>query len=119
MHQAFIFDAMQPVIQVKNLSKKYKNIAAVDALSFTVNEGDVYGFLGQNGAGKSTTIRMLLTLVQPTYGQVKIFGQDLFSHPKKILKEIGAIIEKPDLYKFINAYDNLAIFAKMSGIKPS
>ena len=58
---------MQAVVEVKGLSKQYKNIQAVDALSFTVMEGDVYGFLGQNGAGKSTTIRMLLTSVSYTH----------------------------------------------------
>ena len=110
---------MPPIIEVKNLSKKFKDITAVKDLSFTVNEGDVYGFLGQNGAGKSTTIRMLLTLVRPTTGEIKIFGKELFSHSRSILKQVGAIIEKPDHYKFLSAYDNLAIFAKMSGIKAS
>jgi len=108
---------MPAIIEVKNLSKKFKDITAVKDLSFTVNEGDVYGFLGQNGAGKSTTIRMLLTLVKPSNGEIKIFGKDLSSHRKSILKQVGAIIEKPDHYKFLSAYDNLAIFAKMSGIK--
>ncbi len=110
---------MPAIIEVKNLSKKFQEITAVEDLSFTVNEGDVYGFLGQNGAGKSTTIRMLLTLVRPTKGDIKIFGKDLSSNRTSILKEVGAIIEKPDLYKFLSAYDNLAIFAKMSGIKAS
>jgi ABC-2 type transport system ATP-binding protein len=110
---------MPAIIEVNNLSKKFKEVTAVKDLSFTVNEGDVYGFLGQNGAGKSTTIRMLLTLVRPTNGEIMIFGKNLFSHPKSILKQVGAIIEKPDHYKFLSAYDNLAIFAKMSGIKPS
>jgi len=110
---------MPAIIEVKNLSKKFKEVTAVKNLSFTVNEGDVYGFLGQNGAGKSTTIRMLLTLVQPTEGEIKIFGKDLTSHRKSILKQVGAIIEKPDHYKFLSAYDNLAIFAKMSEIKVS
>ena len=110
---------MPAIIEVKNLSKNFKDVTAVKDLSFTVNEGDVYGFLGQNGAGKSTTIRMLLTLVQPSGGDIKIFGKDLFSHRKSILKQVGAIIEKPDHYKFLSAYDNLAIFAKMSGIKAS
>jgi ABC-type multidrug transport system ATPase subunit len=119
MHQAFIFDAMQPVIQVKNLSKQYKNIAAVDGLSFTVNEGDVYGFLGQNGAGKSTTIRMLLTLVQPTSGEIELFGMKLNTHRNKILRNIGAVIEKPDVYKYLSGYNNLKLFARMSGILPT
>ena len=110
---------MLSIIRVNNLSKQFKDIKAVDDLSFTVNEGDIYGFLGQNGAGKSTTIRMLLTLVKPTTGEINIFGKDLFSHRTAILKEVGAVIEKPDLYKYLSAFDNLAIFAKMSGIKPT
>ena len=110
---------MQPVIQVQRLSKKYKNIIAVDALSFSVNEGDVYGFLGQNGAGKSTTIRMLLTLVQPTGGEIELFGLKLNKHRNKILRNIGAVIEKPDVYKYLSAYNNLKLFARISGIHPS
>lgn len=110
---------MLPIIQVNNLSRQFKEIKAVDDLSFTVEAGDVYGFLGQNGAGKSTTIRMLLTLVKPSSGSISIFGKDLFTNRGAILKEVGAVIEKPDLYKFLSAYENLAIFAKMSGMKAS
>ncbi len=109
---------MASVIRVNHLSKQFNEVTAVKDLSFSVNEGDVYGFLGQNGAGKSTTIRMLLTLVKPTSGDIQIFGQDLASHRSAILKQVGAVIEKPDLYKYLSAYDNLAIFARMSGIKP-
>ena len=108
---------MSPIIEVNNLSKKFKDIHAVNDLSFTVNEGDIYGFLGQNGAGKSTTIRMLLTLIKPTEGTINIFGKKLSTHRSEILSKVGAVIEKPDLYKYLSAYDNLAIFAKMSGIK--
>lgn len=110
---------MPAIISVNNLSKQFKEITAVNDLSFTVNEGDVYGFLGQNGAGKSTTIRMLLTLIKPTAGSIRIFGKDLLTHRTGILKQVGAVIEKPDLYKYLSAYDNLALFAKMSGIYPS
>jgi len=87
----------------------------VDDLSFSVEEGDVYGFLGQNGAGKSTTIRMLLTLVRPTAGHIEIFGLNLNKERKKILSQVGAVIEKPDLYKYLTAYENLSLFARMSG----
>src|SRR5689334_7325335 len=110
---------MSAIISVSGLSKQFKEITAVDDLSFSVNEGDVYGFLGQNGAGKSTTIRMLLTLIKPTGGSINVFGKDLFTHRTEILKQVGAIIEKPDLYKYLSAFDNLALFAKMSGIKPT
>jgi ABC-type multidrug transport system ATPase subunit len=110
---------MQSIVQVTNLSKHYKNIRAVDKLSFTVYEGDVYGFLGQNGAGKSTTIRMLLTLIQPTEGEIELFGLNLNEHRKEILQNIGAIIEKPDVYKYLSAYNNLKLLARMSGIHPT
>jgi len=108
---------MASIISVSHLSKQFGNIQAVNDLSFTVNEGDVYGFLGQNGAGKSTTIRMLLTLIAPTAGAINIFDKKLSTHRSEILSNIGAVIEKPDLYKYLNAYDNLSIFARMSGIK--
>lgn len=108
---------MPSLISVNRLSKKFKDFTAVDDLSFTVNEGDVYGFLGQNGAGKSTTIRMLLTLIQPTAGEINIMGKNLTHNRNEILKQTGAVIEKPDLYKYLSAYDNLSIFAKMSGVK--
>jgi ABC-type multidrug transport system ATPase subunit len=108
---------MPAIIQVNHLSKKFNDFTAVDDLSFTVNEGDVYGFLGQNGAGKSTTIRMLLSLIKPTGGEINIFEKNLFTHRTEILRQSGAVIEKPDLYKYLSAYQNLSIFAKMSGIK--
>jgi ABC-type multidrug transport system ATPase subunit len=106
---------MQPIIKVTNLSKHFKEFVAVDHLSFTVEQGDVYGFLGQNGAGKSTTIRMLLTLIDPTGGNIEIFGLDLKSHRKEILRQVGAVIEKPDVYKYLTAYENLQLFSKISG----
>jgi ABC-type multidrug transport system ATPase subunit len=108
---------MPAILSVNHLSKRFKDLTAVDDLSFTVNEGDVYGFLGQNGAGKSTTIRMLLSLVSPSSGEINIFGKNLFTHRSEILRETGAVIEKPDLYKYLSAYQNLYLFAKMSGIK--
>jgi len=109
---------MSTIINVSNLSKQFNEVTAVNDLSFTVHAGDVYGFLGQNGAGKSTTIRMLLTLVKPSTGTIDIFDKNLFTHRNEILQQVGAVIEKPDLYKYLSAYVNLAIFAKMSGIKP-
>ena len=110
---------MQPIVQVTGLTKQFKNLTAVDGLSFSVNEGDVYGFLGQNGAGKSTSIRMMLTLIEPTSGEIEIFGMKLAKHRREILSQIGAVIEKPDIYKYLSAYDNLKLFAKLSGINPS
>ena len=108
---------MQSVINVTNLSKQFKNFHAVSNLSFTVNEGDVYGFLGQNGAGKSTTIRMLMTLIAPTSGSIELFGLPLKTHRTEILRQVGAVIEKPDVYKYLSAYENVKLFAKLSGVK--
>lgn len=110
---------MQSIIQVKGLTKSFKNLTAVKDLSFTVNEGDVYGFLGQNGAGKSTTIRMLLTLIEPTAGSIELFGMPLNTHRTEILRQVGAVIEKPDVYKYLSAIENLRIFARLSGLKPT
>ncbi len=110
---------MSEVIKVSHLSKHFKDFKAVDDLSFSVQKGQVYGFLGQNGAGKSTTIRMLMTLIEPTTGTIEIFGKKLATHRFEILKNIGAVIERPDLYKYLSAYENLSLFAKLSGIKPT
>src|SRR4051812_4001256 len=110
---------MPEIIRVKRLSKQFKEVKAVDDLSFSVPQGNIYGFLGQNGAGKSTTIRMLLTLIEPTSGEIEIFGLNLRKNRKEILRRTGAIIEKPDLYKYLTALENLRIFALMSGIKVS
>lgn len=108
---------MESIIKVTRLSKKFKEITAVNDLSFTVREGDVYGFLGQNGAGKSTTIRMLLSLIEPSAGNIEIFGYNLNRHRREILSNTGAVIERPDLYKYLTAYETLHLFARMSGIK--
>lgn len=105
------------VINVSHLSKQFSEFQAVTDLSFSVKEADVYGFLGQNGAGKSTTIRMLLTLITPSAGEIELFGMNLRTHRSEILRQVGAVIERPDLYKYLSAYENLLLFAKMSGLR--
>lgn len=110
---------MSILIEVNNLSKQFKDVHAVNGLSFTVQQGDIYGFLGQNGAGKSTSIRMLMGLIQPSSGEINIFGYRMPEHKKEVLRQIGAIIERPDLYKYLSAYDNLEMMARLSGMKPT
>jgi ABC-type multidrug transport system ATPase subunit len=117
LQQLELFLEMADMIVAKNLFKQFKEIKAVDDLSFSVPEANIYGFLGQNGAGKSTTIRMLLTLISPTAGEIEIFGMDLRRHRKEILRRTGAIIERPDLYKYLSALENLRIFAMLSGMR--
>src|ERR1700748_2959611 len=104
---------MPDIVNAKHLFKKFKEITAIHDLSFTVPAGKIYGFLGQNGAGKSTTIRMLLTLIEPTDGEIEIFGLNLKKHRTEILKRTGAVIERRDLYKYLSALDNLHIFATL------
>ncbi|MBL7997310.1 MAG: ABC transporter ATP-binding protein [Candidatus Kapabacteria bacterium] len=104
----------EPVIQVRNLRKEYKNFTAVGGIDFTVYKGDVFGFLGPNGAGKSTTIRMITSLITPTSGEITLFGIPLAKSRTAALQRIGAIVERPDLYGYLSAYTNLRIFAKLT-----
>ena len=108
-------NAENNVIEINGLTKRFKDVLAVDELSFEVHSGDVFGFLGPNGAGKSTTIRMILSLITPTSGRIKIFGKTLNENRKEILTNIGAIVEKPDFYQYLPAVKNLEILAKISG----
>ncbi|MEY4278017.1 MAG: hypothetical protein RL377_21 [Bacteroidota bacterium] len=101
------------IIQVQNISKHFGSLKAVDDLSFQVNQGEVFGFLGQNGSGKSTTIRMLLSLIHPTSGNIQLFGMPLEKHRNEILENVGAIIERPDLYPYLSAKEHLQLFAKV------
>ena len=107
------------IIEVSNLTKTFDGLKAVDDLSFSVRSGEVYGFLGQNGAGKSTTIRMMLTLIKPSAGRIRIFGESLLTQRTSILKRVGAIIEKPDLYPYLTAMENIRLMAKLSGVRVS
>ncbi len=106
---------MATIAQVRRLTKSFGSLKAVDELSFSVEEGDVYGFLGQNGAGKSTTLRMLLSLVYPTSGEIELLGLNLSSHRKAILQQVGAVIEHPELYPYFSGLENLSLFSRLSG----
>ena len=109
----------EKVIEVKDLSKQFKEVKAVDGLNLNVYSGDVFGFLGPNGAGKSTTIRMLTSLIAPNEGVIKIFGKTLRENRIEILRRIGAIVEKPDFYGNLSAFKNLEILGRISGHKIS
>jgi ABC-2 type transport system ATP-binding protein len=105
----------QVVLETDQLTKKYRRRVIVDRLSLTVKRGDIFGFLGQNGAGKSTTIRMLLRLVRPSSGTVRILGNDMSRRPQRALKRVGAIIEAPAFYENFSGRQNLRMLAAMSG----
>ena len=103
------------VLQTHDLSKKYGRRLVVDRLSLTVERGDIFGFLGQNGAGKSTTMRMLLGLVRPTAGSIKLLGFDMSRRPQRALARTGAIIEAPAFYENFSGWQNLRMLSALSG----
>lgn len=105
------------IIKTVNLEKKFKSVNAVDDLDLNVPTGSIYGFLGPNGAGKTTTIRMILGLAKPTNGRVYVFGKNIATHRKEILKDIGALVENPSLYPNLTAEENLSVVGTILGVK--
>lgn len=104
------------LLEVTNLNKSFKDFQAVKDLSFSVNQGDIYGFLGPNGAGKSTTLRMILGLIYPTSGTIHFKGEEITANSRAYLAHMGALIERPDFYTNLSAYNNLSLFAQLSKI---
>jgi len=98
-------------VKVRNLVKQFGNFVAVDQVSFDVNEGEIFGFLGSNGAGKSTTIRMLCGLLQPTSGQADVSGFDVYTEAEKIKQNIGYMSQKFSLYDDLTVQENIQFFA--------
>ena len=102
------------VVEINNLCKTYKDTKAVSHVNMTIKKGDVYGFIGRNGAGKSTTLKMIVGLIFPTSGQIKLFGE---SRNKFTDRRIGSLIENPGLYPNLSAYDNMELKAIAMGLK--
>nr|WP_030883212.1 ABC transporter ATP-binding protein [Streptomyces varsoviensis] len=97
------------VIATRGLSKRYRGgQLAVDGLDLTVPRGSVFGFLGPNGSGKTTTIRMLVGLIEPTFGVARVLGEQMPRAGRRVLPRVGALIEGPALYAFLSGRDNLA-----------
>lgn len=95
------------IIETSGLSKRYKGRYAVSNLNLKIGKGEIFGFLGPNGAGKTTTIRMLLGLIQPSGGNIQIFGQPLRRNRLQILRRVGSLVEYPSYYGHLSATDNL------------
>lgn len=104
------------IIETNNLTKQYGEQKSVANLNIHVRKGRIYGLLGRNGAGKTTTMKMLLNLIQPTSGEVRIFGKDIRTNGKKILPRIGSLIESPGFYPNLTGTENLKLFAELRGI---
>jgi len=105
---------MASVVELKNVSKMIKGRKIIDSLSFNVEEGEVFGFLGPNGAGKTTTIRMIVGLINMSDGDIYICGSSIKKEFEKAVQHVGAIVENPEMYKFLSGYDNLVHYARMT-----
>lgn len=105
---------MEIMIETKNLTKRYKNKTVVSELDLKVTKGSIYGFLGSNGAGKSTTMKMLLGLIRPAQGQIQMFGKPLQGKMRlEILKNTGSLIESPSYYGHLSGRENLEIICTL------
>ncbi len=102
-------------IETRGLTKRYKEVLAVDSLDLFVRPGEVYGFLGRNGAGKTTTIRMLVGLIRPTCGSAMIFGEDVALERRKAAVEVGSIVESATSYPNLTVRENLEIQRSLTG----
>ncbi|CAZ98478.1 ABC transporter ATP-binding protein [Zobellia galactanivorans] len=106
----------EKVIQVTDLTKMFGDFAAVDAISFDVYKGEIFGFLGANGAGKTTAMKMLIGISNPTSGQAKVAGFDVFTHAEDIKKNIGYMSQKFALYDDLTVRENIRFFGGIYGL---
>ena len=105
------------VIETKELTKRFGNFTAVDNISFNVFEGEIFGFLGANGAGKTTAMRMLCALSKPTSGKGKVAGFDIGKESELVKRNIGYMSQKFSLYEDLKVWENIRLFAGIYGMK--
>ncbi|MDR9415480.1 MAG: ABC transporter ATP-binding protein [Gracilimonas sp.] len=105
-----------PVIQTENLTRKFGDFTAVDNISFDVKKGEIFGFLGANGAGKTTAIRMLTGLLTPTSGTASVSGHDVYTQAESIKKNIGYMSQKFSLYDDLTCEENIRFYGGIYGI---
>src|SRR5215472_9509212 len=103
------------IVEVDGLTKRFGSVTALEDVSFSVAEGEVFGFLGPNGAGKTTTIRILLGLLRADRGTARIGGHDCWGDHGRASRLFGATLEQPGLYGYLSGRDNLRLFARMLG----
>jgi ABC-2 type transport system ATP-binding protein len=107
---------MNNVLEVKEVYKRLGKREIIKGVSFSVKEGEIFGFLGPNGAGKTTTIRMLVGLIAPNKGSISIVGHDIHKEREKALAAVGAVVENPELYSYLSGRENLMQIARIRGI---
>lgn len=105
--------SVEPIVQIRDLTKVIGKKTIIDHLSFDVYPGEVFGFLGPNGAGKTTTIRMMVGLMNMTEGEVLIDGSSIKTNFEDAIVKVGAIVENPEMYKFLTGYQNLVHYSRM------
>jgi|SRR5579862_3142508 len=105
------------MLEVRQLTKVYTGVRAVDNVSFTIRPGEILGYLGPNGAGKSTTVKMLIGLLEPTSGHVEFFGQDIHRDLKSYQRRIGYVPEEPTLYPHLSGREYLQLVGRLRGIE--
>src|SRR5512141_3106453 len=108
---------MPPILEADNLVKKYGDLAAVDGVSFEVEDGEVFGLLGPNGAGKTTTISMLTGVLEPTSGTARIGGHDILKEPIEVKRINGLVPQDLALYPTLSARANLQFFGRIYGLR--
>ena len=107
---------MESAIAVRDLTKTFGDFTAVDRVNFEVKKGEIFGFLGANGAGKSTTIRMLCGLLEPTSGTAIVAGQDVGSAPERVKERIGYMSQRFSLYEDLTVRENIRFFGGVYGL---
>ena len=105
------------MIEIKNVTKKFKDFIAVDNISLKVNKGEIFAFLGPNGAGKSTTIKMLTTLLTPTSGEIFLNDHNVTENPHQTRRSFGIVFQDPSLDNELTAYENMQFHAILYGLK--
>lgn len=111
--------ASENIIEVKNLTKKFKDFIAVNDISFNVKKGEIFAFLGPNGAGKSTTIKILTTLLDKSSGEILVNGQNPSTHKDNVRKSFGIVFQDPSLDDDMTSYENMQLHAVLYSVAPS
>ncbi len=109
--------SVDEIVIVEKLVKKFKDVTAVDGISFTIKKGEIFALLGPNGAGKTTTIHIIATLLKPTSGKVIVGGHDVTKEPDKVREVIGIVFQDPSLDNQLTAYDNMYIHGRLYGLR--